>query len=133
MSRTLAEDIERGRRAIELARQRGIDTSAWEQTLAEMEQQALLAWASELAEQDLVLEKPVSFVEAPRRTLTTERVSEKAARYLRVISYACLQQRTRGMGRFKPPWWKEREEEALGALSALREAMEGQQEKEPES
>jgi len=93
----------------------------------------LLAWASELAEQNLVLEKPVSFVEAPLRTLTTKHVSEKVTHYLRVISYARLQQRTGGMGRFKPPWWKEREEEALGALSALREAMEGQQEKEPES
>lgn len=84
----------------------------------------LLAWASELAEQEIVLAEPVSFIETSLRTIITERISEKATHYLRVIHYARLQRRTGGMGRFLPPWWREREEEAIGALAALREAVE---------
>jgi len=84
----------------------------------------LLAWGSELAEQKLVLPERVSYVEAPLRTITTERVSWYAALYLKTISYARLNQRTGGWGRFTPEWWKEQEHQALGALAALREALE---------
>lgn len=40
MSRPLAENIARGRRAVSLARQRGLDTSEWDRCLAEMLVQA---------------------------------------------------------------------------------------------
>ena len=36
MSRSLAENIARGRRAVRLARERGIDTGEWEQELADL-------------------------------------------------------------------------------------------------
>jgi hypothetical protein len=86
----------------------------------------LLAWASELAEQDLRLTEPISYIETPLRTITTERVSYYAARYLWAISYSRTQQRTGGWGRFIPEWFRKQEEEALEALVALREALEKQ-------
>ena len=88
------------------------------------EVEGLLAWASELAETALFLGVPITFPEAPLRRVTTECVSYYAARYLRVITHARLQQRTGGTGRFLPPWWREREQDALYALNQLRLAME---------
>jgi hypothetical protein len=96
-------------------------------TMTEVETASLLAWASELAEQDLVLREPVSFVEEPLRPITIPEVSQYARRQVWFIAYAHLQQRPGGMGRFLPPWWKEREQAALGALAALREALEKQE------
>jgi hypothetical protein len=83
----------------------------------------LVAWAMELAEQNLVLAEVVSYVEAPLRTITTEKVSRYAAIYLRTISYARLSQRTGGWGQFTREWWQGQEQQTLGALGALREAM----------
>ena len=83
----------------------------------------LLAWASEFSEQELVLASPVSYVEAPRRTVTTGRVSSYAAHYLRTMLLARLHQRTGGWGHWTPEWWREREADALSALAALREAV----------
>jgi hypothetical protein len=95
-------------------------------TLAE-EVSSLLGWASALAESGLLLGEPVRFTEAPLRSITTERVSYYAAGYLRVITRARLQQRTGGTGRFLPPWWREREQDALYALGQLKLAMETRQ------
>jgi hypothetical protein len=125
MPRSLAEDIERGRRAIALADRQGKDTTDWERSLAELERRALLAWASELAEQEAVLPGPISYIEAPRRTVTTQEVSRHAAQYLRTIARARLQQETGGWGRWTPEWWAGVEEEAMGALTALRSALDG--------
>lgn len=49
MTRRLAENVARGRRAIALARQRGMDTTAWEEVIADLEQQHLLDQSSKLA------------------------------------------------------------------------------------
>ncbi len=84
---------------------------------------ALLSWASELAEQDSVLSEPVQFVEAPLRTISTGRVSWYAAQYLRTITFARQERQLGGWGRWTPTWWKQREQEALGALAALRDAL----------
>jgi replicative DNA helicase len=93
----------------------------------------LLAWAAELAEQELVLPRPVSYVEAPLRTISTQRVSYYAALYLREISYARLQQRAGGWGSFTLGWFKEQERGAIEALAALREAMQTQVDQEANS
>ena len=93
----------------------------------------LLPWASELAEQDLVLPERVSFVEAPKRTVTTERVSWYAVHYLKTISCARIQQQTGGWGLWTPEWWREREQEALGSLAALRKALEKHEQPEDDS
>ena len=124
-NRSLTDNINRGRRAIALARQRGIDTTEWESLLAELQLRSLLAWASELAEQDVVLPEPISYIEAPRRTVTTEEVSRYAARYLWTIGYSRLQQETGGWGRWTPEWWTGVEDEAVGALAGLRSALDG--------
>ena len=83
---------------------------------------SLLAWAAELAEQELVLPDPVSHAERPFRAITTQRVSECATIYLREISPGHTYRRTGCWGHFTPEWWWDREQEALGALAALREA-----------
>jgi hypothetical protein len=132
MNHTLAENIARGRRAIALAQQRGVDTSAWEEALAELERQELLAWASELAEQEVVLPKPLTYVEAPLRTITTKHISRYAAIYLRSLLLAQSNKRTGGWGTFTHAWWQRQEQEALQALLALREAMQDQGGQEPE-
>ena len=123
MQRSLVEDIRRGRVAIEAARQRGIDTSDWERRLSELQQQELLGWAGRLSEQDMELGTPIKYTEAPLRMVTTSRVSFYASHYLRAVSYARLSQRMGGWGTWTTWWWKEREDEALGALRALRDAM----------
>ena len=85
----------------------------------------LLAWATELTERDVVLSAPVTYVEAPLRHVTTSSVSWYARHYLQVIIDARFHQEKPKYcwGLWTPRWWKEREEEALGALKALREAM----------
>ena len=125
MTRTLTDNIARGRQAIALARRRAIDTASWEEALAELERQEILAWASEICEQDIVLADGVAFVEEPLRPVTVTKVSQYVADRLRFIIHAHFQQRTGDMGRWLPPWWKEREEASIGALFSLRSAMTG--------
>ena len=87
------------------------------------EESKLFAWASELAERDLVLSSAVSYVEAPRRRVTTERISWYAAHYLRAIAFARMNQMVGGWGVWTIEWWKDREDEALAALRALESAF----------
>ena len=123
MPRTLAEDIDRGRMAIALARKRGLETAGWGAVMADLKRQTLVAWASELAEQDLVLTTPVSYVEKPRSVVTTGGVSHYASHYLRTITSARIGQQTGGWGMIDAQWYKGREGDALYALAALRGAM----------
>ena len=91
----------------------------------EPEAQNLLAWASELAEQALELSTPVEYVEAPARHVTTDRVSWYASRYLRTVVEARHHQQNPSLcsGQWTPEWWQERQQEAMGALAALRTAV----------
>lgn len=94
---------------------------------SEADESVLLAWATGLSEQELVLDEPVNFVEAPLRSVATSKASWYAAHYLKTISYSRLQQQSGGWHLWTPEWWKEREQEALGALAALKQALETQQ------
>ena len=89
----------------------------------EVAESTVLSWASWLAEQDQSLPGPVTYVEAPLRTVTTQRASWYAGQYLRTINFARMNHQTGGWGDWTPQWWKEREQEALGALLALRAAF----------
>ena len=104
-----------------------------QEPVAKAETHHLLAWASELAEQDVVLPKPLTYVEAPLHTITTERVPHYAAVYLRSISLAHSNKRTGGSGTLTQDWWRRQEKEAVQALLALREAMEERNSQEPQS
>ena len=85
----------------------------------------LLPWASELAEQDLVLSAGISFVETPLRTITTEQVSYFAALYLKTIVRAqSYQHPDRCWGIYTPEWWKQQEQQAFDALAGLKIALE---------
>ena len=88
---------------------------------------ALLAWASELADRELVLCRPLEYVEAPLRKVRTERVSWYATHYLKTIGFARMNQETGGWGTWPPDWWKDRENDALEALRGLRRALEKSQ------
>ena len=123
MTRTLTENIARGRQAIALARRQAIDTASWEESLVDLERQEILSWATEVSEQDIVLVEGVTFVEEPLRPVTVTKVSQYVGDRLRFIIHAHFQQRTGGMGRWLPSWWKEREEASIGALFSLRNAM----------
>ena len=94
---------------------------------------SLLGWASELAQQDVVLDAPITFVETPLRNLTTAEVSTWVARYLRTITRARINQATGGWHPWTAEWWKGREEEAVGALGSLRQAIEAQTHEEPQA
>ena len=85
-----------------------------------------------LANTEQVFKSPVTYMEVPLRTVCTTRVSSYAAYYLKTISRARLQQQTGGWPPWTPQWWKEREEEALGALASLRDAVEIQASEEPQ-
>ena len=90
---------------------------------ANLETERLLAWSSELADADLELPSPVTYIEAPLRTVSTERVSWYAGHYLRTIAYARLSQATGGWGSWTPGWWKQIENDAVTALQGLREGL----------
>ena len=87
------------------------------------ERSSLLAWASELAEQAIVLPQSITYEETPLRIVTTDRVSFYATHYLGTVSFARLNRATGGWGMWIPEWWSDREREAIGALHALRTAM----------
>ena len=125
MTRTRTENIARGRQAIALARRQAIDTASWEESLAHLERQDILSWASKVSEEDLVLAEGVTFVEEPLRPVTVTKVSQYVGDRLRFIVHAHFQQRTGGIGRWLPPWWEEREKACIGALTSLRTAMTG--------
>ena len=120
---TLAKSISIGRKSIAAARQRGIDTSGWEVALAELERQQLMLWASELGQADKILAIPITYREPPLRPITTTQVSQSVRRYLKTVASAEIHRATGGWGRFTPDWWEQQENEALGALKALRSAM----------
>ena len=124
MNRTLTENIDRGRTAIDLARQQGRDTTRWELSLADLERQEMLAWASELAEQDLILSKPVAFREEPLRVVTITEVSKYTVRNLRFIAQARVEQRLGGWHIWNSDWWTDRQQVALNSLAFLRRAIE---------
>ena len=88
----------------------------------DMSNSALLAWASELAEQDKVLSDSVAYMESPRRPITTERVSHYAGIYPKTIVRAGHHQQLPGFcwGQWTPTWWHDRELGAIGSLGALR-------------
>jgi hypothetical protein len=71
----------------------------------------------------VVLEKPVTYVEAPLRRITTKRVSHHALTYLRAIILAQTSMRTGGGEAFTQDWWRKQEGQAMRALQALREAV----------
>ena len=123
MNRTLTENIDRGRVAIGLARQQGQDTTQWEMSLAELERQEILAWASGLAERDLVLLEPIYFEEEPLRPVAITEISKFAVRNLGFIAKAGLERQLGGWNIWTTDWWTERERAALGSLEALRKAM----------
>ena len=123
MSRTLAEDIDRGRKAIDLAQQQGQDTSQRERSLADLERQDLLACASKRAEQDLILSSAVAFWEEPHRPIAITEVSSYVVKNLRLIAMASVEQRLGGWHIWTSDWWTEREHLALGSLASLRSAM----------
>ena len=60
-------------------------------------------------------------------TVNTNVVCFQCGHYLTTIAQARLSVATGGWGRWTPQWWKEREDEALGALRALRGALEEQE------
>ena len=86
---------------------------------------SLLSWASELAEKNAELKEPIRYVEAPLTEVTTVYLSEHARHHLQLIASARIQGSGPGWGIFTPVWWKEREDQALAALKALRAAVAG--------
>ena len=123
VNRTLSENIDRGRTAISLAQERGRNTDKWESSLAELERQEMLAWASELAERELIVLTPVQFEEGPHRSVTITKVSEYAVFHLRFIAKASLERQLGGWHIWTTEWWTEREHAALEALAAMRKAL----------
>ena len=91
MNRTLTQNINRGREAIDLARHQGHDTAQWELSLAELERQEMLAWASELADQKLILATEICFAETPLRPITITEVSKYAVAHLMFIAKSSLE------------------------------------------
>ena len=126
MAHKLADRVEQGRRAITIARGQGLDTHDWEDHLSrlvEAEQQQLLAWAAEVAEADVTLVAPITYLETSLRPITTTQVSQSIRRYLKTMASAEIDRATGGWGRFAPEWWAVQTNEALDALKALRSAM----------
>jgi len=126
MAQKLTDRVEQGRRAIAIARGQGLDTHEWEDHLSrlvEAEQQQLLAWAAEVAEADVTLVAPITYLETSLRPITTTRVSQSIRRYLKTMASAEIHHATGGWGRFTPEWWAGQANEAIDALKALRSAM----------
>ena len=126
MAQGLADRVEQGRRAIALARVRGLDTQAWEDHLNQLlaiELSYLLSWASELAETDKTLARPITYLETSLKPITTTQVSQSIRRYLKTVASAEIQRATGVWKEYPQEWWDEQANQALGALKALRSAM----------
>ena len=126
MAQKLADRVEQGRRAIAIARRQGLDTHEWEDHLSrlvEAEQLLLLAWAAEVAEGDVTLATPITYLETSLRPITTTQVSRVTRTYLKTVAMAKIHRTTGGWGRFTPEWWAGQANEAIDALKALRSAM----------
>ena len=91
------------------------------------ERSELLIWATEFGNLDLELEEPVNFNETNLRNVTTKKVSEHARRHLRTIAMAEMARRGFTWGSWTVEWHEEMEQEALGSLRAIREALRGQE------
>ena len=83
----------------------------------------LLVWAKDIALEGLTLPTPITFKESPPVSVTTDRVSFYAAKYLTTIVTARTAQETGGWGQFAATWHRGCEREALAALQALRDAI----------
>ena len=80
----------------------------------------LLAWASELVNNDVVTESPVTFNETPLRPVRTTRISFYARQYLQLV--AAVESARQGLT-WEPwtvEWHEERAREAIEALENLR-------------
>lgn len=75
----------------------------------------LLAWASELSEKNITLDQPVSYLEAPLRTIAMAQNFQKSGSWKP----------------WTPEWWQEQEREAFRALSALQEAVHAKDHQQP--
>ena len=69
------------------------------------------------------LANPITYIEAPMRTITSIRASWYASSYLRSVALAQGYQISGSWNPWTTAWWKEREMEALRALSSLRDAL----------
>jgi hypothetical protein len=83
----------------------------------------LLAWASELANQDAILVSPVRFNETPLRPLTTTRISFYARRYLRTVAAAELARHGLTWEPWTVEWHEDRAREAIESLENLRASL----------
>jgi len=87
------------------------------------ETQKLLSWAAYLAEENLILSQPVTYVEAPLRTITTYQISWYAAHYLAAVTHARSQQQNGGWGMFTTGWWQSRENDAFNAFTQFENSL----------
>lgn len=83
----------------------------------------LLGWASALAEEEIVLNTPIRYLEKRLRPVTTARVSHYARHYLRSIGFARLHREAGCWDPWSDDWWRARELDAVEALRGLRAAM----------
>jgi len=100
-----------------------LDTKLWEEHLAQLlsiEISHLLSWAAEVAEADMILETPITYLETSLTPITTTHISFHAREYLKSLSMAEINSATGGWSWFTPEWWGEHGNQALGALKALR-------------
>ena len=84
----------------------------------------LLAWAAAASEDGLVQPEPVQFLETPLRPFTTAEVGRYCRCQMRILFMARSHRAISGWGRFTAEWWREMESQAIGALAALRSAIE---------
>ena len=84
---------------------------------------ALLAWSAQAAETGLVLPDSVRFREAPLRPYTTAEVGRYCRDQLKVIFMARSNRVTGGWGWITPEWWIDMESMAIGALTAVKSAV----------
>lgn len=84
----------------------------------------LVNWARGLATQGSVTSRPLHFMEKPLVPVWVDRVSAYAACQLTTIVSASIHKKTGTWGAWTPEWWTEREDEAFGALEALRQSLE---------
>jgi hypothetical protein len=83
----------------------------------------LLAWASNLSSQKIILEEPIFFLEAEMRPVQVFNISSYAARQLTAIASSRLWQPEGGWSTFTSEWWQEREKDAVNALANMRQAL----------
>ena len=126
MSLGITDRVELGRRAIALASRKGIDTESWAEHLYQLlaiEYSQLLGWAAQLAELEVILPMPVTYIDGSFKEVRTSHISRAIRSQLNTVVAAKLSDWPSVYQPFTLHLWDVKRKEAIESLKSLQDAV----------